>query len=426
MDSPNPKKGSKGREKNLDLSKPLPETPKIARSGIQVTSPTQMTSPIFTMDSPFMKNSFAKDPTPKHAKREVSLPFRGKPSTIDSLTPGLASLEITVPDATAVVPPKLTSPRAVLNENTFTPPTPTKQAAKLKNSLISKLNFFPALGGLHRPDERLLQRPGMQGIVKYKTWLKQRIDEGAPLDKRSRWYSAPITAAVLDDAYNCQVDIIPQIEYITGLQVVGRPYPKKLERAEEKRAREQGFKVVNDMMACRVLVPGHYKVGEYLGMVMRKLDRRLRHEGYHVLDMHAMDGTKYNGLSSDILNDIAAYIQLYAPLPIGHLMEIQVLHPFAAIQLTRSSHIERNDPFRKLGYVDLWENWFYEDVKCMLLDEPEFRGYPWEAKLGKLFKNKRGSVFYPEVDKANEELFEAVWHELFDGDEERPAGDMAA
>ena len=360
------------------------------RTPVESPKDSQVSSPIFTMDSPKHQDRFLGA---NHGTTHVEESF-------------LSGLGIKSPASI----PLPTSPA----EEEKTSETPTKRnVAQYPDEQVNApaASFFSELAFRPKPDTAVHE------IQEYKLWLKMRIDVRADPRIVSNWRHAPITRAVVNDAHQFEADMVKSIAELTGREVFGRPAAKSLTRVHEKQYAGTGFYALNDVMACRVLIPGVSHVGRDIEVMVRLLDRALRGDGCKILDRHTMDGTHYDGTRP--IKDIVAYLQIFVP-HLGHVMEIQVLHPFAAVQLARNALIERTDPRREEGYIDLWDEWFYEDVKEMLLGwNEQFVGYPWERGLSRLVKSAK--EVYPSANekivRANEQLVAAVWEVLIDKEE---------
>ena len=212
-------------------------------------------------------------------------------------------------------------------------------------------------------------------VSRYKLWLQERVAKGSyipankdngvigTLSDENVWglkAGAPITQAVLNDAFNRQQEVI---NYFAQCGITAKGLPTAKTWPEVKLDRARGFNAYKDAMTVRV---PYFRVDEASTLRDKVLSAIKSVKGsVHV--HYERDGP-----------DIVDFVNWYQP-GIGHTIQVQVLHMFAMITFDQDSLIKRakansRPPSRpKAGYIDLWDEGLYINVREALVNR-----WSWE------------------------------------------------
>eukprot|EP00172_Hildenbrandia_rubra_P004307 Plantae.Rhodophyta-Hildenbrandia_rubra.ctg844.p2 GENE.Plantae.Rhodophyta-Hildenbrandia_rubra.ctg844~~Plantae.Rhodophyta-Hildenbrandia_rubra.ctg844.p2 ORF type:complete len:260 (+),score=68.23 Plantae.Rhodophyta-Hildenbrandia_rubra.ctg844:2777-3556(+) len=212
----------------------------------------------------------------------------------------------------------------------------------------------------------------MEDVTKYKDTLRELVTEHGLQDKL-RWENYEklhefITVDVLKDAVESmdifKTMLLPLKEEFPSCELAFRPRAKGMERVQRKRETCEPFKVVNDFAAMRVIPaiscwPSRvmYDVRRWIIGVVEKKEGGVY--GCKVVD----EDDLYDGVTK-VSKDITDVLYVYLP-EVGHVIECQILHPFAEYVFVYNS-AKRNKFFKRL-----FEEGLYGKVKDCILKKDE-------------------------------------------------------
>ena len=236
-------------------------------------------------------------------------------------------------------------------------------------------------------------------VNRYKKWFKEKVDQGnyvastkvrstGTLSDENVWglkAGAPITQSVLDDAFAHQKEVIDTLKS-SGIEAEGRGYSKSW--SEVKQNFGKGFNAYKDAITVRIL----FTQMSELSVIVSKIN--------NIID--AVGGSKRVNYERD--PDIVYFIHWYNPA-IGHTIQIQIYHRFAALTFERDYLLETTSggKVQNTKYIDPWDEDIYIDVRDALINRRAWheiwRRNPkmlWLDRLDKLIYEKHNHETTPE------------------------------
>lgn len=207
------------------------------------------------------------------------------------------------------------------------------------------------------------------GVSGYRAALLDTV-KSTPLDKlqwgNERWKALwpRLDDNVLNDAFN-QHGLVCSI--FSELGEISQRKCKSMTRIEKKKeeqepGEENFFKVVSDFIAIRVYCDVEQIEGkiDYIKEIVLKEKGKLYIKGSSIDQPYG--GFKASDCS---YTDIVQYVFVFMEA-VGHLIEFQIGHKFAAHTFTIDSELRDN---KKCDKVDLWDDDFYLDVREYILNK---------------------------------------------------------
>lgn len=168
---------------------------------------------------------------------------------------------------------------------------------------------------------------------------------------------ALVDEQVLADAFGMQDDAHGLFGHV-GRQVTSRPEPKSyarfLDKARKGGGEKTAFRAIRDFIGIRVI---EKDLHGFRGIRDAVLDIVAAHRG-----ISRPKRDVYRG--GELPNRIADYHYVYLP-ELAHLVEVQIVHPFAALAFTENSQGRRN-PVHVSLFRDS-EPSFYDKVQAEIL-----------------------------------------------------------
>lgn len=177
-----------------------------------------------------------------------------------------------------------------------------------------------------------------------------------------------VSQEVLKDASECMIGIFAKL--CKNRNIIVQPRPEKtmarLEIKKQERTPPNYFKLVSDYAAGRIFC---------LPCEIEQHVLSLKEMAFEEGGWYAVRGAGGDGFGShkkaEKFVDIVQYVFIYLP-SVGHVIELQIGHPFAAETFRRDSYLRDHKnhslPENQLE-VDLWENDFYNFVKSYILEK---------------------------------------------------------
>lgn len=187
----------------------------------------------------------------------------------------------------------------------------------------------------------------------------------------------------------------PQL--FAGLEILARP-PKNLERIKKKITEQPPtsknyFKAVSELLAGRILCEVHE-----IASKCEAIEEVVKKEGGIFYYRTFNPGESKSYIKEGKYVDIIQFVYVYLP-KVDHIIEFQVGHPFAALTFTIDSALRDG----KEGYVDLWTDGFYGEVKTEILKKAN----GGEAQTNELFV-KAKNIHKGEIPEALEAILDKI------------------